>query len=252
MSRALNSYPASILRDAGGEGVVGPLDFPEDFLPFSFPDRALRVGIALREAALSGGPQFANARETTLAKTIHGQVAEEAPDEVHPGRGVGVKCRTMRSTPCFLRWGALHHLSQLLSAGCLGHEFEINKERAMRRRALRKLLTRLSQLQAMELQRDQILMKIGEAKAAAGRAYHLVDIRLPAAREAVNAQTFTCKLNRARLRIARRREGRYLLHSSLSDRQPVKLWELYIQLTQVEEAFKNIKGDPFGCAQGTR
>ena len=119
----------------------------------------------------------------------------------------------------------------------------INKERAMRRRTLRKLLTRLGQLRAMELKRDQLLMKIGEAKAAAGRAYHLVDIRLPAAREAVNAQTFTCKLNRAKLRIARRREGRYLLRSNLCDRLPVKLWELYIQLTQVEEAFKNIKGD---------
>jgi transposase len=119
----------------------------------------------------------------------------------------------------------------------------IDKERAMRRRALRKLLTRLSQLRAMELKRDQLLMKIGEAKAAAGRAYHLVDIRLPAAREAVNAQTFTYKLNRAKLRIARRREGRYLLRSNLCDRLPVKLWELYIQLTQVEEAFKNIKGD---------
>ena len=135
----------------------------------------------------------------------------------------------------------------------------INKERAMplgpelvegRRRALRKLLTRLSQLRTMELKRDQLLMKIGEAKAAAGRAYHLVDIRLPAAREAVNAQTFTCQFNRARLRIARRREGRYLLRSNLCDRLPVKVWELYIQLTQVEEAFKNIKGDPFGFAQG--
>jgi hypothetical protein len=119
----------------------------------------------------------------------------------------------------------------------------IDQERAMRRRALRKLLTRLSQLRAMELKRDQLLMKTGEAKAAAGRAYHLVDIRLPAAREAVNAQTFTDKLNRAKLRIARRREGRYLLRSNLCDRLPVKLWELYIQLTQVEEAFKNIKGD---------
>ena len=78
-----------------------------------------------------------------------------------------------------------------------------------RRRALRKLLARLTQLQNMELKRDQLLMKIGEAKAAAGRACHLVDIRLPAAREAVNAQTFTYQLNRAKLRIARRREGRY-------------------------------------------
>jgi len=119
----------------------------------------------------------------------------------------------------------------------------INKERAMRRRALRKLLTRLAQLQTMELKRDQLLLKIGEAKAAAGRAYYLVDLRLPAAREPVNAQTFSFKLNRVKLRVARRREGRYLLRSNLCEELPVKLWELYMQLTQVEEAFKNLKGD---------
>lgn len=119
----------------------------------------------------------------------------------------------------------------------------IHKERAMRQRSLRKLLARLAKLRSMELKRDQLLLKIGEAKAAAGGAYYLVDIHLPGAREAVNAQTFSFKLNRAKLRIAHRREGRYLLRSNLCDQLPVKLWELYIQLTQVEEAFKNIKGD---------
>jgi len=119
----------------------------------------------------------------------------------------------------------------------------VHKERAMRRRALRKLLARLLQLQAMELKRDQLLVKLGEAKAAAGRAYYLVDLQLPKPREAVNAQTFSFKLNRAKLRLARRREGRYLLRSNLCEQLPVKLWELYIQLTQVEEAFKNLKGD---------
>jgi transposase len=119
----------------------------------------------------------------------------------------------------------------------------VHKERAMRQRSLRKLLTKLTKLQEMKLKRDQLLVKIGEAKAAAGRAYYLVDIHLPEPREAVNAQTFTFQLNRAKLRVVRRREGRYLLRSNLCDQLPVKLWELYIQLTQVEEAFKNIKGD---------
>ena len=41
----------------------------------------------------------------------------------------------------------------------------------------------------------------------------------------------------------RRREGRYLLRSNLTEEDPSKLWHLYIQLTQVEEAFKNLKGD---------
>jgi transposase len=119
----------------------------------------------------------------------------------------------------------------------------IHKERAMRQRRLRKLLTHLKALQSRELKRDQLLVKIGEAKADAGRAYYLVNIRLPERDEPVNAQTFTFKINRAKLRVARRREGRYLLRSNLCDQLPAKLWELYIQLTQVEEAFKNIKGD---------
>ena len=35
----------------------------------------------------------------------------------------------------------------------------------------------------------------------------------------------------------RRREGRYLLRSNLTDRAPAELWTCYMQLVQVEEAF---------------
>jgi transposase len=120
----------------------------------------------------------------------------------------------------------------------------IEKERAMRRRKLRVLLKRLTQLRAMKkLRRDELLLKLGQAKAKAGRAFDLVELRLPKAREAVNAQTFSFSLNREKLRVARRREGRYLLRSNLREGDPAKLWELYIQLTHVEEAFKTIKGD---------
>lgn len=120
----------------------------------------------------------------------------------------------------------------------------IDKERAMRRRKLRALLERLAQLRAMKnLRRDELLIKLGQAKAKAGRAYDLVDLQLPKAREAVNETTFTFRLNRQKLRVVRRREGRYLLRSNLEQEDPAKLWEFYIQLTQVEEAFKTIKGD---------
>ncbi len=119
----------------------------------------------------------------------------------------------------------------------------IEKERAMRRRKLRKFLARLAQLQKMTLRRDELLMKLGAAKAAAGRAAALVDLQLPAPRQAVTPHSFTFRLNRAKLRVARRREGRYLLRSNLCEQPPARLWELYIQLTQIEEAFKNLKGD---------
>ena len=40
-----------------------------------------------------------------------------------------------------------------------------------------------------------------------------------------------------------RREGRYLLRTNLTETNPAKLWEFYLQLVEVEAAFKNLKGD---------
>jgi hypothetical protein len=40
-----------------------------------------------------------------------------------------------------------------------------------------------------------------------------------------------------------RREGRYLLRTNLSGRDPAELWQFYIQLVEVEAAFKNLKDD---------
>ena len=55
--------------------------------------------------------------------------------------------------------------------------------------------------------------------------------------------SFTYVLNRKKLRNARRREGRYLLRTNLSGKEPAELWRLYIQLTEIEAAFKNLKDD---------
>ena len=41
----------------------------------------------------------------------------------------------------------------------------------------------------------------------------------------------------------RRREGRYLLRTNLTESDPAKLWEYYLQLVAVEEAFKTLKGE---------
>ena len=53
----------------------------------------------------------------------------------------------------------------------------------------------------------------------------------------------TFALDRDTLRQVRRREGRYLLRTNLADRDPAPLWELYMRLVQVAEAFKVLKGD---------
>ena len=118
-----------------------------------------------------------------------------------------------------------------------------DKERAMRRRRLKRLWHRLTELQNQNITRDTLLQKIGTAKNDAGRAAELITIKLPKEGQAVNAETFSFSLNKKKLRVCRRREGCYLLRSNLVDEDPAKLWEHYIQLTEVEQAFKELKGD---------
>lgn len=114
----------------------------------------------------------------------------------------------------------------------------IEKERAMRRRKLKWLWARLREISAMTLSREELLMKLGAARAKARAAWRLVDIEVAPA-----DATFSFTLNRKKLRQARRREGRYLLRSNLCGREPGDLWQFYIQLVEVEAAFKNLKDD---------
>jgi len=102
----------------------------------------------------------------------------------------------------------------------------------------------LHELQQQDLTRDQFLLKLGAAKKEAGRAYHLVDIRCRKKDPAVTPETFGFALNRRKLRIARRREGSYLLRSNLGGDNPALLWQYYIQLTEVEQAFQGTQGRP--------
>src|SRR5271167_3519166 len=57
------------------------------------------------------------------------------------------------------------------------------------------------------------------------------------------AQTFHFALDRKKLRIARRREGGYLLRSNIRGDDPGHLWRLYLQLVEIEQAFKELKND---------
>jgi hypothetical protein len=119
----------------------------------------------------------------------------------------------------------------------------VHRERSMRRRRLKRLFKRLRELQQQKLTRDDLLIKLGAAKKEAGHAYRLVDLHVPAKDEAVTPQTFTFALNRNKLRTVRRREGSYLLRSNLTREPPALLWQYYIQLTEIEQAFKELKGD---------
>ena len=120
------------------------------------------------------------------------------------------------------------------------------KERAMRQKRLRRLIKRLRTIQSLKtpLKRDSLLLKLGEAKKeATQKVWRLLDIEIPAVKDNPDARSFTFKLNLKNYRSSVRHDGRYLLRSNLTDQSPETLWRYYMQLSQVEEAFKNIKGD---------
>ena len=68
-------------------------------------------------------------------------------------------------------------------------------------------------------------------------------MRIPAINEPVNEKTFFWKINRSKYRQAYSRDGRYLLRTNQTATDPGELWKQYMVLTEVEEAFRNLKGD---------
>ena len=114
----------------------------------------------------------------------------------------------------------------------------VTKERAMRRRQMKWLWRRLRELTAMEISREEMLMKLGAARSRAPTAWRLVDIEMDK-----ESSMFIYTLNQQKLRKVRRREGRYLRRTNLTENDPALLWQYYIQLVAVEQAFKNLKGD---------
>jgi transposase len=132
------------------------------------------------------------------------------------------------------------------------------KERAMRMRQMKGLVKRLKELQTMQLRRTELLIKLGEAKGRYRAAWRLIELTIPDAAPAGATTTslasanenksqprrnFSFRVNRTKLRPVRRREGRYLLRTNLCGRNPEELWQFYIQLTEIEAAFKNLKDD---------
>src|SRR5271163_1260827 len=118
-----------------------------------------------------------------------------------------------------------------------------DKEQSMRRRRLKKLIKRLRELQQQNLTRDELLLKLGAARKEAGKAYALLVIYTPTKDQPVTSETFHFALDRKKLRQARRREGAYLLRSNIKSDDPGYLWRLYLQLVEVEQAFKELKND---------
>jgi transposase len=117
------------------------------------------------------------------------------------------------------------------------------KEIAMRRKKLARLLRKLRAMRRSCPKRDQLLMRVGAAKTDAGRAFGFVKINLPQAGQEVTKEMFTFQLDKAKLKEAELRDGHYLLRTNLVAEDPAVLWDRYVQLTQIEAAFKCLKSD---------
>ncbi len=117
------------------------------------------------------------------------------------------------------------------------------KERAMRRKRLARLLRKLRVMRRSLPGRDQLLLRIGAAKKEAGRAFGLLELRVPQEGQEVTRESFTFRVDKAKLQKAELRDGYYLLRSNLVAEDPAVLWERYVQLTQIEAAFKAMKSE---------
>jgi hypothetical protein len=131
------------------------------------------------------------------------------------------------------------------------------KENAMRRRKLRALVHGLNRLKRNCSNRDRLLEKLAVLKKEAGRVASFITIHKPKPGEPVNRQTFTCTFDRAAWKTALQRDGCYILRACVpwpdftaageglpgTEKQAQVLWKWYMQLVQVEEAFKTLKSD---------
>ena len=137
------------------------------------------------------------------------------------------------------------------------------KETALRRRKLKALVHGLNRLKRragggkgrQKISRDQLLKRVAILRKDAGRVAGLVQVREPVPGEPVNRATFVCTFRRAAWRQSLTRDGCYLLRACVPlkdgtpdwpeglDQQAPVLWQWYMQLTHVEEAFKTLKSD---------
>lgn len=118
-----------------------------------------------------------------------------------------------------------------------------DKEMAIRRQKLKRFFGGLMALRRSCPNRDLLLQRIGVLKHEAGRASGMVEIHLPAPDEAVTPKTFHYRLRVEKFKQAEILDGHYLLRTSLEGESPEVLWRYYMQLVEIEAAFKCLKSD---------
>lgn len=121
------------------------------------------------------------------------------------------------------------------------------KEQAMRRRRFKKLARGLHHLRKRcgngPLDRDALIAKVAVLKKDAGLVGRCIDITLPQSDQPLDRHSFGYQLNREKFKRMNQRDGAYLLRSNLSGTDPQQLWKIYMQLVQIEAAFKSLKSE---------
>jgi len=115
------------------------------------------------------------------------------------------------------------------------------KERAMRLRVVRGLMRDLIRLRRLIRKGrlkdpDKVLLRLGGLAERYPQAWRYVEIK-------VEGLDLRWKWDRQALRLAKSRDGAYLLRTNLAGSDPATLWRQYVQLTEVEAVFRALKSD---------
>ena len=117
------------------------------------------------------------------------------------------------------------------------------KERAIRKRKLRRYLAGLAKLQKNYRDRDRFMKRLGVLQHEAGSSRHCVDLQLPAEGKRVSKKNFNFTFNHQKYRTMIYRDGMYFLRTNQTDKEAVELWQQYMLQCNVEQAFKELKSD---------
>jgi len=123
------------------------------------------------------------------------------------------------------------------------------KERAMRKRKLRKYMDGLAKLKRNYRNWQRFTKRLGVLEHEAGSCRNCVDLKLPA--DGKRVANFDFSLNHEKYRQMIYRDGMYFLRTNQTGKEAVELWQQYMLQCNVEQAFKEFVAFLSYCLQAT-
>jgi transposase len=124
------------------------------------------------------------------------------------------------------------------------------KEKAMRRRrftmyarGLHALRRRCRESQRARISRDTLISRLAVLKKDAGRMSAALVVHVPDEGRQPTVKNFHYRLNNEAYKEALDRDGSYILRSNASHENATTMWSMYMQLVNIEAAFKSMKSD---------